>query len=179
MKTTVNVSLNGRAFIIEEDAYEMLKTYLNDIKSRLDCTENEVLLDVENRIAELFSQKVGSLNQVVNISMVQSIISIIGAPHYFGAEHSDKKTFDTPPPRTHYVEVERKLMRDGRHRLFGGVCAGLASYFGTDITLVRVLALVLFFCAGFGLIPYLILWIIIPKARTPKELEMMDRGYNN
>lgn len=178
MKTTVNVSLNGRAFIVEEDAYEMLKNYLSDIKSRLDYTENEILSDVENRVAEILSQKVNNALQVVNISMVQSVISIIGAPHYFGAERTDKQTFDTPPPRTRYVEVERKLMRDGNRRFFGGVCAGLASYFGTDITLVRILALILFFCVGFGLIPYLILWIIIPKATTPQELEMMERGYN-
>lgn len=179
MKTTVNVSLSGRAFIIEEDAYAMLRNYLDDIKSRLSSAENEIISDVENRISEILLSKIGNVTQVVNINMIQSVISIIGAPHYFGEKSTEeRKSYDTPPPRYGREPEPRRLMRDGRRRIFGGVCAGLASYMGTDITLIRIVALILFFCAGFGFIPYLILWIVIPKAVTREEMEMVTNGYD-
>lgn len=181
MKTTVNVSLSGRAFIVEDDAYVMLNNYLDDIKSRLSSAENEILSDVESRIAEILSSKIGNVTQVVNVNLVQTVISTIGAPHYFGEKNSsqEKKCYDTPPPRRHFTPTQHRLMRDGQRRVFGGVCAGIASYFGLDITLIRVIAIILFFCAGFGLVPYLILWIVIPKAITAEEMEMVTNGYEN
>lgn len=179
MKTTVNVSLSGRAFIIEDDAYSMLQNYLDDIKSRLSGNDNEILSDVEGRISEILSSKIGNVTQVVSVNMIQNVISTIGAPHYFGEKHAQEKTnYDTPPPRYSKEPESRRLMRDGQRRIFGGVCAGLASYMGSDTTLIRVVALILFFCVGFGLIPYLILWIVIPKAVTPQEMEMLTKGYN-
>lgn len=179
MKTTVNVSLCGRAFIIEEDACAMLRNYLDDIKSRLNSADKEILSDVESRISELLLSKIGNVTQVVNISMIQSVVSTIGAPHYFGEKNTEeKKGYDTPPPRFHREPAPRRLMRDGRRRIFGGVCAGLASYIGSDISLIRVVTLILFFCVGFGLIPYIILWIVIPKAVTNEEMDMLTNGYN-
>lgn len=181
MKTTVNVSLSGRAFIVEDDAYLMLSNYLDDIKSRLSSAENEILSDIESRISEILSSKIGNVTQVVNVNMIQTVISTIGAPHYFGEKNSsqEKKGYETPPPRRSYEPTQRRLMRDGQRRIFGGVCAAMASYFGIDITLIRVIAIILFFCGGFGLIPYLILWIVIPKAVTKEDKEMVTNGYEN
>lgn len=179
MKTTVNVSLSGRAFILEEDAYAMLRNYLDDIKSRLSSAENEIVADVENRASEILLSKIGNVTQVVNILMIQNVISIIGAPHYFGEKSREGRTsYDTPPPHFRRRPETRRLMRDGERRILGGVCAGLASYIGSDITLIRVVALILFFCVGFGLIPYLILWIVIPKAVTQEDIDMVTNGYN-
>lgn len=180
MKKTISISLGGRAFIFEEDAYNMLKNYLDDIQSRLCGGEgaSEIYSDIENRVSEILSSKISAITQVVNLAMVHNIMSTIGAPHYFG-ENKEKKSYDTPPPHYRVVEVERRFMRDPNRRVLGGVCAGIASYMSTDVTLIRILSLILFFCVGFGLIPYLILWLVVPKARTQAEIDMLNRGYYN
>lgn len=59
--------------------------------------------------------------------------------------------------------MEKKLYRDQYHKMIGGVCAGLAEYLDMDITVVRLLFAFAFFIMGIGLIPYLILWIVLPK----------------
>lgn len=182
MKTTVNVSLNGRAFIVEEDAYNTLRNYLDDIKSRLESGETEIISDIESRISELLYSKLGITNQVVNIFMVQNVIDVIGAPHYFGESKSNNTGSSVPPPRSKIKfrkeDIRHRLMRDDERAILGGVCAGMASYLGTDISLVRIIAIVISFCFGFGIIPYIILWIVIPKAVTTEDKEMIINGYN-
>lgn len=185
MKKTTNISLNGRAFIAEEDAYTMLKEYIDEINRRLDSSESEIINDIESRIAELLFSKVSGRDQVVNIAMVQNVIATIGAPHYFGegrvnsendgGNGSRKQFYATPPPPRY---IKKRLFRDGRRAMLGGVCAGLASYIGADIVLIRALAIILFFMFGFGLIPYLILWIVIPEAVTQEEIDMVNGGHN-
>ncbi|MFZ5915740.1 MAG: PspC domain-containing protein [Chloroflexota bacterium] len=61
--------------------------------------------------------------------------------------------------------MSHKLRRSRRYRILGGVCGGLAEFFDIDVFWFRLLFLILFFPGGLpGLIPYLILWIVIPKA---------------
>ena len=179
MKKTVSISLNGISFNVEEDAYLLLKNYLEDISSRLESSEGggEILTDIESRISEILSANIGNVISVINTSMVSNVIDRIGAPHYFGEKDNSKKRYDTPPPHYNAPNIH-KLMRDPNNRVLGGVCAGLAAYLHSDITLIRVVGLILFFFFGFGLIPYLILWIIIPKAKTEEELDMLKRDLN-
>jgi len=59
--------------------------------------------------------------------------------------------------------MEKKLYRDPYHKIIGGVCAGLAEYLDMDITVVRLLFAFAFFIMGVGLIPYIILWIVLPR----------------
>jgi phage shock protein PspC (stress-responsive transcriptional regulator) len=58
---------------------------------------------------------------------------------------------------------ERRLVRSVTDRKLGGVCAGLADYLGMDVSLVRVLAVISVIFYGFGLMAYLVAWIVIPE----------------
>lgn len=182
MKKTVSISLNGLAFIVEEDAYSMLKDYLKQIRICLESNQDgsEILSDVESRISEILSSKISDTNQTVNVSMINYVIDTIGAPHYFKDDNSqEKKKNYTPPPFFNFKKVRKKLFRDPNRKILGGVCSGIASYFRCEIALIRFIAIVLFICSGVGVIAYIVLWIVIPEAVTKEEIDMVNSGYNN
>lgn len=166
MKKTLNVNIGGIAFTVDEDAYRTLDQYLEDVRSRLEGNDpNEVMTDIESRIAELFSEQITHRSQVVNIEMARHAIGVIGRPDTFGERKSTpsgESSFagrETPPP----YQEPRKLYRSRRNRIIGGVCGGIARYFDVDVTLVRVLFAILFF-TSVSLWIYIILWIVIPQA---------------
>ena len=170
MKRTLNVNIGGVAFTVDEDAYQVLDQYLQDVRSRLEGSDpGEVMADIESRIAELFSERITHRNQVVNIEMAHHAMEVIGRPDMFGERRSapqEDGSFtgrETPPP---YHEP-RKLYRSRRDRIIGGVCGGIARYFDVDVTLVRVLFAVLFF-TSVSLWIYIILWIVMPLARESR-----------
>ena len=85
MKKTFRVNIGKRPFIIDEDAYETLKEYLDQISIRLNADEStEIMDDIENRIADLFQEKLSSRVQVVDINAVNRVIAIIGNAKEFG-----------------------------------------------------------------------------------------------
>ena len=157
MKQTVNVNIGSVAFVMDEDAYNLLKKYLDDVESRLDCSDVDSIEDIENRIAGLFSEKVSSPIQVVNIEMVRMAIAMIGRPETFG-ERNKRCNFDYD-----YDFRRRRLYRSEDGKMIGGVCSGIAEYFGLDVSLVRMAAILLFVFGGMGLLAYIMLWIVIPK----------------
>ncbi len=154
MKKTLNVRIGNVAFTIDEDAFAVLNAYLEDIRSC--CEESvaeETVMDVESRIGDLLAERVGE-NEVVTIALVNEIKSIIGPADNFG----DRRT-----PKTPQTESRRRLYRS-HDKVIGGVCAGLAEYFGVNLTALR---LIVFFCTFFGglsLWVYIILWALIPLA---------------
>ena len=76
-----------------------------------------------------------------------------------------KPTGKTPvvPAAATYSPPPRRLVRPIKEAKIAGVCAGVAHYLNIDVTLVRVVWLLLVLCAGTGLLAYIILWIIVPK----------------
>ena len=176
MKKTLNVNIGGLAFTIDEDAYRTLDQYLEDVRSRLEGNDpNEVMSDIESRIAELFSEQITHRSQVVSIEIARHAIGVIGRPDTFGERksapdgHSAFTNRETPPP---YHEPKR-LYRSKHDRIIGGVCGGIARYFDVDVTLVRVLFAVLFF-TSVSLWIYIILWIVIPQ--TPEQTTSSQYG---
>lgn len=159
MKKTVNVNIGGIAFILDEDAYLSLKRYLAEIEIRLDGTDDkETMQDIETRIADIFNETLTSRNQVIDLSLVHRAIAIIGNAQEFG-EPRRSLTPEEPTNTPSY----RKLYRSRDDQIIGGVCGGIAAYFEIDPTLIRIL-MALFIIFGIGLIVYIVLWIIIPKA---------------
>lgn len=177
MKRTVPVNLSGIAFIMDDDAYSLLQSYLNDISSRLTKVEfDNTMQDIEQRIAEVFKGKGLGEVRVVNIVDVRYIIAIIGSPNNFGNVIGAPQK---PYYQQEYYPLRRKLLRDKRHCVFGGVCSGMAAYFGADITIIRVVMFLLVFLAGLSLWVYIILWIVTPAAITPQDIELVERMRNN
>ena len=172
MKKVLNISLGSRSFTLEEDAYNRLSEYLEHFRTRLVATSGvpisqnaEVMEDLESRIAELFTQEVGSDGRVVGIDLVERVTRQLGMP--------DGKPETPPAEGTAAADseepVRKKIYRDNENRRIAGVCAGLATYLDIDVVLARVLMLVAFIAGTAGFWIYVICWIAIPKAMTPTQ----------
>ena len=171
MKKVTNISLGGRSFTLEEDAYKRLGSFLEHFRTRLtvaDQQKNEVMEEIEGRIAELFTREVGeSSARVVSLQMVEKVAAELGMPDG-GAEN-----YSADAPSAPTGPAGKKLFRDPDAKSIAGVCSGLALYLDVDVTLIRIimLAALIFGSAGFWI--YVIFWIAIPKADTPaKKCEM-------
>lgn len=172
MKKTLTINLNNIVFHIDDDAYELLHGYLSDVERHLSEDEKrEVMADIEARIAELFTEKLQKNKTVVNIEDVQDIINILGSPNqYSDTEDADENTESKKSEK----RKSKHFYRDPDNAILGGVCAGVAAYFGWDVTWVRIFTIILTFLTGFNLAwVYLLVWIIAPKATTAAHrLEM-------
>ena len=178
MKKTFSVSLGNRVYNIDDDAYMRLKEYLDRIESYFsDEKEREdIINDIETRLSELFSDRLSQNRQVITLTDVEDVIRIMGDPHEIGGEKGK-----TEPGRPRYERSNRKrrLYRDPDNRVFGGVCGGLGAFLDVDPVILRVILVVLFFAFGFGFLVYLILWIVVPEARTTaQKLEMRGDTVN-
>ena len=180
MNKTININLGGFFFHIDETAYQKLKRYLESISKSLSDDpqgKNEIIADIEARISELLSEKITDARQVVNDSDIDDIIKIMGQPEdYVDAEESYS---DSSYSYTRNSSSTKKLFRDGDDKFLGGVASGVAHYFDLDPIWVRLGMLALFFGAGFGILLYMILWILLPEAKTTAEkLQMQGEPVN-
>ena len=173
MNKTIDISLAGLLFHLEESAYYKLKNYLQHVRNSLKSQEDidEIMNEVEARIAELLMQKQKNPNEVVNEKQIDEIIEIIGKPEDFEEEE------EKPSPT---AKIKKSLFRDPDHAMIGGVAAGFAHYLGIDVTLMRIIFLILLFVSqGSFILIYLLLWMIIPKARTVSDkLKMKGEKVN-
>jgi len=181
MKKTVSVNIKGTNFLIEEDAYELLQDYLDrlEVALRNDEGSKEIIEDVELRIAEICSTKLSDMKTVIELKDIEDILAALGDPLEFVNEDEEtvfNNTSSDDQSRQSDKNNDRRLFRDGDSATIGGVCAGIANYFGIDVVIIRAVFVVLFLFAGFGFPLYLILWIIIPKAEsTIDKLRMRGR----
>ena len=186
MNKTVTANISGVVFHIEADAYEKLHQYLNTIKNYFRDSDgtDEIMADIEARIAELFKEKLGTGRDVITMEHVQQVIEIMGEPEAYMDEESDEEYNsghgsyrNERAQQTSFSS--RKLYRDEDDNVIGGVCSGLGYYFGIDRIWLRIGFLVAVFGFGTGFLLYLILWAIIPKAKTTSEkLEMKGEPIN-
>ncbi|MDO6760353.1 PspC domain-containing protein [Tamlana sp. 2_MG-2023] len=174
MNKTVNINLAGIFFHIDEDAYLKLQGYLEAIKRSLANSQgsDEIIADIEARIAELFNERVQNNKQVIRIKEVDEVISIMGQPEDYVV---DDEMFEDEPDTSYKQKstTKRKLFRDADNAYISGVSSGLAHYFGIDAVWVRLAWILLVFGAGTGVLLYILLWILVPEAKTTAEKIMM------
>lgn len=168
MKKTTNVSLGGSNFIIDEDAYELLRIFLEEYRKNLCGKEgaasaDEITEEVEMRISDLLHARMKG-REVVDKDSVTAIIKEMG----FKVPDSPSETFSNERFKGGYRGV-RKLYRDKDHRVIGGVCAGLARHLDIDVVVMRVIFAIALICGLAGFWIYLVFWIIVPEALTPVE----------
>ena len=164
MKETVNVNIGSQAFTLDEDAYRVLRSYLDDIRSRLPEYDTETMGDIEVRIAEIFREIVFSPMRVITLDTVRTAMHRMGAPSDFGERRGNtaRQEDEEAEPET------RKLYRSRTDRSIAGICGGLADFFHVDATVMRLLMLFLIIFGGLSIWAYIILWIIIPEQPAPK-----------
>jgi phage shock protein PspC (stress-responsive transcriptional regulator) len=174
MNKTVNINIGGLIFHIDEDAYQKLTRYFDAIKRSLSNSsgKDEIMKDIEMRVAELLIEKQKSDKHVINNKDVDEVIVVMGQPEDYRIDDDNDASTDTKEPYYPYRK-SKKLYRDKDRGTIAGVCAGLGHYFGIDAVWIKILFLVLVFGGGSGVLIYLILWVAIPKAITTTEkLEM-------
>ena len=178
MNKTVNINIGGLFFNIDENAFQKLSRYFDAIKQSLSNSngQEEIMKDIEIRVAELLQEKQLSDKHVVNLTDVDAVISVMGQPEDYrideenGASSNEFSTKNT---------IVKKLYRDKESSLVGGVCAGLGHYFGIDTVWIRIFLFVLVWFWGTGVLAYIILWIVMPEAVTTSEkLEMKGSPVN-
>tara|TARA_B110000046_G_scaffold185262_1_gene226260 strand:+ start:10357 stop:11958 length:1602 start_codon:yes stop_codon:yes gene_type:complete len=178
MNKTVSINLAGIFFHIDENAYQKLQNYFEAIKASLHNTEgaSEIIADIEGRVAELFSERIKTSQQVVSNKEVDEMISVMGQPEDYKI---DEELFEETPNNDKSDSQKRRLFRDRDNSYIGGVSSGFGYYFGVDPLIIRLLWVVLIFGAGMGPLLYIILWILIPAANTTAEkLAMMGKPIN-
>ncbi len=177
MKEVYNISLQGVSFAVEKDACEMLESYLQELKLHYGKQEEEVVNDIEERIAELLVEKGCTGGTVVQTGHVEDIIKVLGRPSEIDGDSGSPDV----------CKVKKSIYRDTQNGIVAGVCSGLGAYFNMDAVWVRIIFILaaLLFTAptlfihrflginmswlGFMLLTYLILWIIIPEAKTVSQ----------
>lgn len=183
MDKTISISIGGFSFIIDDGAYQILKNYLDQIRQSLKNMEgiDEVMSDVEARIAEIFKENLGA-REVVNEQDVEKVIHIMGKPEqYTEGDDFDRKEEekDSIHASATSEKKSKKLYRDPDDKIIAGVLSGIAHYLGIETWITRVLWIILFFAdvpltnTGFTVISYIILWIILPKAQTLSQKYQM------
>lgn len=168
MKKTLTVNLGGTVFHIDEDAYRLLDNYLSNLKIhfRKEAGADEIIDDIERRISELFAEKLTAGSQVITITDVEEVIARMGKPEDMEAENDSEPSIGNATRTT----IHRRLYRNPDDKLLGGVISGMAAYLRWDVTLLRLLLLVVLICGVGTLIPvYIVCWLVIPEARTAAE----------
>lgn len=169
MKITVNINLGGSSFNIDEDAYDELRRYLKSLEAYFSQEEGvqEILGDIEARLAELFRSKLSGYKQVITIEDVKDVITVLGTPEDFSGKEESREHSRFSSYGNH------RMYRDPDNRILGGVCAGMGAYWRIEPWIIRVIFVALIFAGGLGLLTYLILWIVLPEARTTaQKIEM-------
>jgi len=183
MNKTININLAGTFFHVDENAYGKLSRYLDAIRKSLSDPQgsDEIMRDIEARIAELFSEKLESSTQVVTIKELDEVIGVMGQPEDYKV---DEEIFEDAPSsgrkRTRRSTTSKKLYRDIDDKFLSGVSSGLGHYLGIDSLWVRLIWIVLVLL-GFGspILIYILLWILVPAAEsTAEKLQMTGEPVN-
>ena len=176
MNKTININLGGFFFHIDEEAYQKLRRYLASISKSLSEDpqgKNEIIADIEARISELLSEKITDARQVVNESDIEDIIVIMGQPEDYA--EAEEAYSDASYSYSRNKASGKKLFRDGDDKFLGGVASGIAHYFNIDTIWIRLLFLITTLAGvGIGILVYIILWILLPEAKTTAEKLQME-----
>lgn len=187
MKKVININFQGRVIPIEESAYELLKSYTDSLKTYFANEEgrDEIINDIENRIAELFNEELKKGSPCITDDHVDVIIKSMGRPEDFDQEESastNSSSSSTTETSTSNPRSSRgTVYRNANDKVLGGVCSGLGHYFKLDPTLIRLL-FVLFALGAFGtgLLVYIILWLVLPSAYLqPNTRKRLYRNPDN
>ena len=181
MNKVIQANLGGIAFTLDDDAYGALDDYLASLDGyfRDSAGHADIMHDIEARLAELFAQNLRG-RSIVTAADVDAAIATLGTPEQMGATDADAPAYDEQeghapnhrrgarrPARQGYSRYGKRLMRDPDEKVLGGVCAGLSAYFGIDNPAwLRLAFVAAVLGAGVGVGIYVILWIVLPAART-------------
>jgi phage shock protein PspC (stress-responsive transcriptional regulator) len=175
MNEVTRIHLGRQQFVVAVDAHKELQTYLHAIERQVGH-DKEVIKEVELRMAELLTERGVSGDKVMLGEDVAFLKEQLGEPSAFG---------DGEEPTKEKAEAEggeptgaaKRLFRDTENATIAGVCAGLATFFGIDAIIVRLIFVAFTLLGGSGILIYILLWILVPAAKTNSErLQMRGKA---
>lgn len=171
MKEITRIHLAKTPYDIELDAKEVLQKYLSEIKQMMGS--EDAMYEIEARMVELLGERGVQSNGIITMSDVEDLRSKMGLPKEFSdGESNEDSQADLAPSNS----PAKRLMRDTDNAIFGGVCAGIAAYWGINPLWVRLLFIISpFITFGTALLVYIIIWISLPEAKTAAE-KLQMRG---
>lgn len=182
MNKTININLAGLFFHIDEDAYNRLQHYLATVRKSFAGTQgaDEIMSDIESRIAELFLEKRSNDNQVISMGHVEEVILVMGQPEDYEIDEEIFEEQSRSRNRSRSTLSDKQLFRDTVNGYVGGVSAGISHYLNVDAIWIRLLwVLCTILSAGWLLPVYIIMWILVPEAITNNQrLKMMGKEVN-
>ncbi|MEA1886503.1 MAG: PspC domain-containing protein [Bacteroidota bacterium] len=160
MEKSIKINIAGVIFQINEDAYELLRDYLQSITYRLSNIPggSEMIDDIEARIAELFQSKPSWQTAVISKDEVEEIISTMGSPEDITGD------LDMEAEAGTFRGQQKKLYRNTDNSIIGGVCSGISDYTGIEPVWIRIVFILFTLVYFIGAIVYVVLWIALPKA---------------
>jgi phage shock protein PspC (stress-responsive transcriptional regulator) len=176
MKKVININFQGRVIPIEETAYELLKQYIESLRIYFKNEEgrDEIINDIEGRIAELFSERLKSGVTCITDEDVNAVIASMGRPADFEAVDGEPASSSTSasaesaqPAAAAYPRGRQRLYRNADDKILGGVCSGLANYLGIDPVIMRIVFVVFI---GVLFWVYILLWIIVPSKSVESNI---------
>ncbi len=185
MQRIIQINIAGRVISMEEDAYQHLKNYMASLERQFlnEPGKDEIILDIEYRIAELFFSRLDAGAPAIDKADVQKVIDTLGNAADLNEDNNQQQAPKQSYLPVHYMPQDnyhhsssRRLFRNPKDKIIGGVCSGVANYFDIDPVIVRLIFAVLFLTMGIGLLAYILAWIIIPVAKTPADLGFMTTG---
>jgi phage shock protein PspC (stress-responsive transcriptional regulator) len=179
MKRVETISINGIIFSITDDAFRTLSDYLESLYKYFEHEEggNEIITDIEARIAELLTERMGGTVRAITDEDVLHVIETLGALE--DITNSDNGETGNIPPYSNPKKHHKRLYRDLDNNVLGGVCAGIAAWLEINIIIVRLIFVACFLFYGISIVVYFLLWIIIPLAKTTaQKLEMHGEPIN-
>lgn len=133
----------------------------------------DAMYEIEARMVELLGERGVQNNGIITMSDVEDLRSKMGLPKEFSDSESNE---DSQADLTPSNSPVKRLMRDTDNAIFGGVCAGIAAYWGINPLWVRLLFIISpFITFGTALLVYIIIWISLPEAKTAAE-KLQMRG---
>lgn len=172
MNEITQIHLGRQPFTISVAAHRELQTYLDAIKKQVGASHKEVIEEVEIRMAELLAERGVTADKVVLSEDIAFLKEQLGTPADFKEE--DSKTEGENGAET---AAPRRLFRDTQTAMLGGVSAGIAAYFTIDAVIVRLLFVIATFAGGWGILLYIVMWLIVPEAKTSSDrLQMRGKA---
>ena len=172
MEKTLTININGWVFNINEDAYNLLTEYFQNLKSYFSKEEGgaEIVSDIEARVSELLKEKMPENETAINISQIQDIMDTLGQPYEMGTDEEEEEKKEDAG----YIKEKRKLFRNPENSHIAGIAAGIGTYLSIDPIFIRIAFLLLIFTGGAGIILYIALWILIPIASSTSDRIRME-----
>lgn len=186
MKKNISINISGIIFHIEEDAFDQLKDYLDSINRYFSSFNDsqEIIADIESRIAEIFLTKLNDDKQVITVDDVASLKSTMGGIQDFQAVEEDFIDDNTAEEektgRNFTSSGSKRLFRDDTRKILGGVCAGIAHYFSIDPLWIRLTFFILLFGSGGIILPiYIVMWAIVPGNNELPENKRLKKMFRD